>query len=161
MAGSPPELNGSRVWAVAREFTGNPNTDLSSSQFAVEDQLKTSNIVSEAHALGMKLYLGFYLGNYYNTATPLADWFNDSAWMNTVLPSVSGLAGAAHLLGFDGISMDGELYAEEGTSRRQHGRGITLVTPTLSPKPRRGHAPGAAADGHDLGSLPEGADRRL
>ena len=76
--------------------------------------MKSSNIVSEAHALGMKLYLGFNLVNYYNTATPLADWFNDSAWSNTVLPSVAGLAGAAHLLGFDGIAMDGELYAQEG-----------------------------------------------
>ena len=97
-----------------QSFTGDPSTDLSSSQYAVENQLKYSNIVSEAHALGMKLYLGFDLVNYYNTATPLADWFNDSAWSNTVLPGVAGLAGAAHLLGFDGIAMDGELYAQEG-----------------------------------------------
>ena len=97
-----------------QSFTGDPSTDLSSSQYAVENQLQSSNIVSEAHALGMKLYLGFNLVNYYNTATPLADWFNDSAWSNTVLPGVAGLAGAAHLLGFDGIAMDGELYAEQG-----------------------------------------------
>ena len=97
-----------------QEFTGDPNTDLSSSQFTLENQLKSSNIVSEAHALGMKLYLGLDFVNYYNTATPLADWFDDSAWANTVLPSVAGLAGAAHLLGFDGISMDGELYAQQG-----------------------------------------------
>ena len=31
-----------------------------------------------------------------------------------MLPGVAGLAGAAHLLGFDGIAMDGELYAQEG-----------------------------------------------
>jgi hypothetical protein len=97
-----------------QEFTGDPSTDLSSSQYSLEDQIKSSNIVSEAHALGMKMYLGFDLVNYYNTATPLADWFNDSAWSNTVIPSVAGLAGAAHLLGFDGIAMDGELYAQEG-----------------------------------------------
>ena len=98
----------------SQEFTGDPNTDLSTSQYSLEDRLKTSNIVSEAHALGMKLYLGFDLVNYFNTATPFADWFDDSAWSNTVLPSVAGVAGAAHLLGFDGIAMDGELYEQEG-----------------------------------------------
>ena len=118
-----------------QSFTGDPSSNLSSTQFTVEDQLKSSNIVSEAHALGMKLYLGFELGNYYNTATPLADWFNDSAWSNTVLPSVAGLAGAAHLLGFDGIAMDGELYAKKATSTPPHGRGITQATPTRSRKP--------------------------
>ena len=77
-------------------------------------KLKSSNIVAEAHALGMKLYLGLDLMNYFNTATPLADWFDDSAWSNTMLPGVAGLAGAAHQLGFDGIAMDGELYQEVG-----------------------------------------------
>ena len=97
-----------------QKFTADPNADLSSSPYVIEDELKNSNIVAEAHALGMKLYLGLDLMNYFNTATPLADWFDDSAWSNTILPGVAGLAGAAHQLGFDGIAMDGELYQEVG-----------------------------------------------
>ena len=96
-----------------QSFAGNPSTDLSSSQFTVEERLESSNIVSEAHALGMKLYLGFTC-NDYNTATPLADWFNDSVWLQHRAPQRAGWPGAAHLLGFDGIAMDGELYGQEG-----------------------------------------------
>ena len=28
----------------------------------------------------MKLYLSFYLANYWNPATPLVEWFDDSSW---------------------------------------------------------------------------------
>jgi hypothetical protein len=80
----------------------------------VEAQLAASQIVARAHALGMKVYLGFNLENYFNTQTPLAEWFNDTSWANTVIPAVNGLAGAANELGFDGIAMDGELYAQTG-----------------------------------------------
>jgi hypothetical protein len=83
----------------------------------VESQLAGSNIVARAHAIGLKLYLGFNLVNYYNTQTPLGEWFNNAEWGNVVLPAVSGLAGAARELGFDGIAMDGELYAQQGDAQ--------------------------------------------
>jgi hypothetical protein len=82
----------------------------------VESQLASSDIVARAHALGMKLYLGFNLVNFYNTQTPLGEWFNNAEWDDVVLPAVSGLAGAARELGFDGIAMDGELYLQQGNA---------------------------------------------
>jgi hypothetical protein len=94
----------------SRTFTGNGTGPAGS----VEAQLAASQIVARAHALGMKVYLGFNLENYFNTQTPLAEWFNDTSWANTVIPAVNGLAGAANELGFDGIAMDGELYAQTG-----------------------------------------------
>ena len=62
----------------------------------------------------MKLYLGFYAVNYFNEATPLAEWFDDAEWSETVLPGVEGLASAARALGFSGLAVDQELYAQEG-----------------------------------------------
>ena len=34
----------------------------------------------------MKMYLGAYLSNYKNTATPLVDWFDDEGWSQIALP---------------------------------------------------------------------------
>jgi hypothetical protein len=62
----------------------------------------------------MKLYLGAYLVNYYNTSTPLEDWFDDAGWSSRVLPRIRDLAGAAKLHGFAGLAFDQELYPQEG-----------------------------------------------
>jgi hypothetical protein len=61
------------------------------------------------------MYLGFYLTNAFNSATPLASWFDDASWQNVVLPAVEGLASAAHMLDFAGIAFDQELYDLNGT----------------------------------------------
>ncbi len=107
-------LVGSVAWLTgmggSQVFTG----DGTGPAGGVESQLAGSNIVARAHALGMKLYLGFNLVNYYNTQTPLGEWFNNAEWDDVVLPAVRGLAGAARELGFDGIAMDGEIYAQQG-----------------------------------------------
>jgi hypothetical protein len=70
--------------------------------------------VGRAKARGISLYLGFYFVNYYNTQTPLDEWFDDAGWNSTVLPHVHELAAAAHLLGFAGLAFDQELYTQQG-----------------------------------------------
>jgi hypothetical protein len=61
------------------------------------------------------MYLGFYLENYWNTATPLNSWFDDSKWQSEAILSIRDLAAAAKLLGFAGISYDSELYGQTAT----------------------------------------------
>ena len=63
----------------------------------------------------MKMYLGAYLSNYNNTATPLVDWFDDEAWSQVALPRLGDLAAAAELLGFDGLAFDQELYGQKAS----------------------------------------------
>jgi hypothetical protein len=62
----------------------------------------------------MKAYLGAYLVNYYNKATPLRDWFDDAGWSGGVLPAVGNMAAAAKMLGFAGLAFDQELYPQSG-----------------------------------------------
>jgi len=95
-------------------FTGVPTASLDSSEFGEERELRDSDLVERAKARGISLYLGFYFVNYYNTQTPLAEWFDDAGWNNTVLPQVHNLAAAAHLLGFAGLAFDEELYPQNG-----------------------------------------------
>ena len=66
--------------------------------------------MSRAAARGITLWLGVGMGNYYNDKTPWAEWFDDAAWTNTVLPNARDLAGGARLLGFAGLAFDEELY---------------------------------------------------
>lgn len=56
------------------------------------------------------MYLGFYFANYANQATPLKDWFDEAGWSGVVAPKVRDVAGAARVLGFDGLAVDQELY---------------------------------------------------
>ena len=62
----------------------------------------------------MKMYLGAYLSNYNNTATPLVDWFDDGAWQQVALPRLADLAGAASSSGSHGLALDQELYGQTG-----------------------------------------------
>jgi hypothetical protein len=121
------------------EMSGNPSA-VSGSNYSLEESIEASNIVARAHALGMKVYLAFYLVNYFNTQTPLAEWFDNSAWENTVIPAVQDVAAGAHMLGFDGIAMDQELYGQSEI---------------------RGGPSGPAGNGCDLERLPRCGDRRL
>lgn len=98
-------MGGTQAYAAA------PPRTLAGAQYSLERSLVASKVVSHAKALGMTMYLGFYFVNTLNTATPLANWFDDASWQNVVLPEVEGLAGAAHMLGFAGVAFDQELYA--------------------------------------------------
>lgn len=91
-----------------------PAGDLTAPQYTLERAIVTSNVVARAHAHNLTLYLGAYLVNYYDTQTPLAEWFDDGAWSGTVVPSASRFASAAHLMGFDGLGFDEELYPQTG-----------------------------------------------
>jgi hypothetical protein len=76
--------------------------------------LGASNIARRAHRRGLKMYLGFKAVNYYNTATPLKEWFDDAGWSTAVLPQVRRLAAKARRLGFAGLAVDQELYPQVG-----------------------------------------------
>jgi hypothetical protein len=97
----------------ANAFT-DPAGNLSAAQYSVERALVSSKVVARAHALGMTMYLAAYLENYYNTRTPLGEWFDDGSWSGTVLPSVARFASAAHSMGFDGLGFNEELYPQTG-----------------------------------------------
>ena len=97
-----------------QDFTGDEDAALTGEQYQLQRTLRGSEIVERAEARGMKLYLGAYLSNYKNTATPLVDWFDDAGWSEIVLPRLADLAGAAKLLGFAGIALDQELYGQTG-----------------------------------------------
>jgi len=60
------------------------------------------------------MYLGFEAVNYWNTATPFEEWFDDAGWSSVVLPEVRRLATTARLLGFAGLAIDQEIYPEVG-----------------------------------------------
>ena len=97
-----------------QKFTGNPNASLAGDEYRTQRALRDSKVVSRARSQGMKMYLGFYLVNLMNPRTPLAEWFDDASWNAVVLPAVADLAGAARQLGFDGIAVDAEMYAQQG-----------------------------------------------
>ena len=63
-----------------QDFTGDEDAALTGEQFELQRTLRDSEIVERAEARGMKMYLGAYLSNYNNTATPLVDWFDDEGW---------------------------------------------------------------------------------
>ena len=103
-----------RDFGGTQDFTGDPDTSLASEQFELQRSLLDSRIVERAEKHGMKMYLGAYLSNYNNTATPLADWFDDEGWSQVALPRLGDLAAAANFLGFDGLAFDQELYGQKG-----------------------------------------------
>jgi hypothetical protein len=95
-------------------FTGDLGSDLTLPGYTLERTLADSDFAVRAKALGLVAYLGFYLVNYHNTQTPLAEWFDDTAWSETVLPDVRLLAAGARVLGFEGVAFDQELYPQSG-----------------------------------------------
>lgn len=98
----------------AQDYTGDPEVGLDGANYDRQRGLRDSKIVSRAKAKGMKMYLSFYAVNFLNTSTPLNDWFSDTQWSEVAIPRVRDFAGAARLLGFDGIAMDQELYPQNG-----------------------------------------------
>jgi hypothetical protein len=101
-------LGGSQDW------TADVSGDLSGAAYDVERAIRDSHIVERAARRGMRMYLTFYLANLNNTATPLADWFDDRGWTEAVLPRARELAAAVRALGFVGVGLDQELYAQIG-----------------------------------------------
>jgi hypothetical protein len=95
-----------------QEFTGNPNATLAGSSYDLQRSIRDSRLGQRLAARGMKAYLGVYLGNHLNTATPLAEWFDDAAWATEVRPKLGNLAAAAKRLGFAGLAFDQELYQQ-------------------------------------------------
>ncbi len=106
----------STQWLVGadRRFSPDPKADLQGEAYSLQRLLRDSKIAARAKAAGMKTYLGVYLTNFQNTRTPLRDWFDDAGWKNDVIPQMAGLAGAAKLLGFDGLALDQEMYPQVG-----------------------------------------------
>ena len=93
-------------------FTGDPTADLSGEGYSLQRSIRDSRIVQRADERGMKLYLGAFLANTNNAATPLVDWFDDGGWTGQVVPRMRELAAAARLLGFAGVAFDQELYPQ-------------------------------------------------
>jgi hypothetical protein len=96
-----------------QDFTGDLSA-LDGSRYDLERRLRDSRIGERLAARGMKAYLGFYLVNYFNSQTPLADWFDDAGWSQRVLPKIGDVAAAARSLGFAGVAFDTELYGQSG-----------------------------------------------
>ena len=101
-----------RPFGGTQDFTGDANNRLEGANYDLQRSIRESGIVQRAEARGLKLYLGFYLVNFNNAQTPLAEWFDDGAWSATVLPALRDVAGAANLLGFAGLAFDQELYPQ-------------------------------------------------
>jgi glucose/arabinose dehydrogenase len=74
--------------------------------------LRDTQFAARCHARGMTAYLGIYLSNYHNLATPLKVWNDDAGWAS-IIPTIRGAAGAAKLLGMDGIATDSENYRSD------------------------------------------------
>jgi glucose/arabinose dehydrogenase len=106
------EMGGVEIW------TGDPNERLEGVIIEGADvhlkqrTLRDSKFVERCHARGLNVYLGIYLTNHHNLSTPLKVW-NDNAGWNEIIPIIRGAAGAAKLLGMDGIATDSEMYRSE------------------------------------------------
>ncbi len=103
-----------RALGGENDFTGDPDATLEEPGYALQRRLRDTRIAGRAAELGMKMYLGVYESNYDNTATPLAEWFDDGAWSDAVLPSFREFAAAARALGFAGVALDQEPYPQAG-----------------------------------------------
>lgn len=100
------DMGGTYLW------TGDRTSPLTGPEYAAQRTFRDSNLVSRANQRGMILYFAFWLTNYWNSATPLVEWFDDARWANFAIPRIRGVAAAARLLGFAGIAFDQELYTQ-------------------------------------------------
>jgi hypothetical protein len=100
----------------SQAFTGKVGAPLRGPTYALQRRLLDADLAARARRRGMKLYLGVYASSTESSATPFADWFDDRRWGREVLPRVEELAAAAHRLGFAGLALDQELYANNDTA---------------------------------------------
>jgi hypothetical protein len=73
----------------SQDFTGDASADLRGPNYDFQRRLRDSDVVKRARRRGIKTYLGFYVVNPSNRATPLAEWFDDRAWSTVVLPRLT------------------------------------------------------------------------
>jgi hypothetical protein len=100
----------------SQAFTGKVGAALRGPTYALQRRLADGDLAARARRRGIKLYLGMYASSTENSATPFADWFDDRRWRREVLPRVEQLAAAARRLGFAGLAVDQELYANNDTA---------------------------------------------
>lgn len=81
------------------DFTADRLADLDAARYATQRSLRDSQVGRRAKERGLKMYLGCYIVDYYNTATPFKDWFDDAGWENVVIPRVRDFAAAARCYG--------------------------------------------------------------
>jgi glucose/arabinose dehydrogenase len=93
--------------------------------------LRDNRFTQRCHARGLSVYLGFYLSNYHNLSTPLKVWNDEAGWSQIVVPTVRGIAGAAKLLGMDGIATDSENYHTEDQTWNWNYPGVTQSESTV------------------------------
>jgi glucose/arabinose dehydrogenase len=119
------EMGGIETW------TGDPNDPLSSVPVEGADvhikqrTLRDNRFTQRCHARGLSVYLGFYLSNFHNLSTPFKIWNDDAGWSQIVVPMVRGVAGAARLLGMDGIATDSEMYRSDDQTWNWNYPGVT------------------------------------
>lgn len=95
------------------DFTSAPDAPLRGAEYDIQRRLRDARIAARAKDRGIKLYLGLYCVNYWNTRTPLVEWFDEDGWANSVVPKCRDIAGAAKVLGFAGLAFDLELYPQK------------------------------------------------
>jgi len=123
------EMGGIEMW------TADPNDPLN---LIVEGQdvherqrtLRDNQFAQRCHTRGMTAYLGFDLSNYHNLSTPLKVWDDDAGWTH-IIPIVHGVAGAAKLLGMDGIATDSENYRSDSQTWNWDYPGVTDTEATV------------------------------
>lgn len=124
------EIGGSEMW------TGDPTESLSGVIIEGTDvhekqrTLRDNQFAQRCHARGLTVYLGIYLSNYHNLSTPLKVWNDDAGW-SQIIPIVRGAAGAAKLLGMDGIATDSEMYRDESQTWNWDYPGVTQTEATV------------------------------
>lgn len=116
------------------EWTADPAHTLSGPTYIQQKRLRDGPLRKRVQAGDVKVYLGFFTQNnncntftgpldkcdtrygpYGYLQTPFVEWFDDSRWINLVLPKIKDIAGASKLLGFSGIAIDQEVYGGPAT----------------------------------------------
>ena len=80
------------------DFTSAPDAPLHGAEYEIQRRLREARIAARAKDRGMKLYLGLYCVHYWNTRTPLVEWFDEDGWAKGVVPKFRDIAGAVRLL---------------------------------------------------------------
>ncbi len=132
----------------AEQWTGNGNDPLTGTAHTQQRAIRDNNFVAKARGVGLtKLYLGCYARNTVSPNAFWGDWWNDTLWTNTIIPSVTNFAAAAKLMGFDGLNIDneggsgagnwawnyaGNTHDQTTTRAKVKARGAQLMTAILS-----------------------------
>ena len=105
-----PRLRG---WAAPSDFTADPGAEPRRRRYDLQRRIRDSRIVARARDRGMKLYLGFYLVNYFNTVNAARPTGSTTAHWSDSQPDWPRPR-RRRRLGFAGPAFDHELYPQEG-----------------------------------------------